>query len=246
MRAGALKFDRRQTTAAGCTCGDRRQPIISRCFNPALGAEGKRIGPMTEKRRRDEPQLRLAEWGPGSNLEARTEIDRDGAIPDPRGRLHGSNLGEQRAGSGVVIRDNGLVLTIGYLDHRGRERLADRCRRPGRARPCARHDQETGFGLVQALAGSTAGAELGRSSEAKLGDPVVVAAGGGRHPASADDRRQAGVRRLLGVSARGGDLHRARPSPGAERRDRADGKLLGVGSLHAAPVSERASRATST
>src|SRR4051795_5275956 len=61
-------------------------------------------------------------------------------------------LGTERAGNGVLIRGDGLVLTIGYLiteaetvwiSHSG-----------GRAVPghVLGYDQETGFGLVQALA----------------------------------------------------------------------------------------------
>src|SRR5438477_12439720 len=60
-------------------------------------------------------------------------------------------LGTERAGNGVLIRDDGLVLTIGYLvteaetvwlSHSG-----------GRAVPghVLAFDQETGFGLVQTL-----------------------------------------------------------------------------------------------
>ena len=33
-------------------------------------------------------------------------------------------LGTERAGNGVVIRADGLVLTVGYLDHGGRHGLA--------------------------------------------------------------------------------------------------------------------------
>src|SRR5579863_8444045 len=60
-------------------------------------------------------------------------------------------LGTERAGSGVVIREDGLVLTIGYLVTE-----ADSVwliTNDGRAVPghALAYDQTTGFGLVQAL-----------------------------------------------------------------------------------------------
>jgi S1-C subfamily serine protease len=89
-------------------------------------------------------------------------------------------LGEQRTGSGVVIGDSGLVLTIGYLITEAETvwlARADGHVVPGHALAV---DQESGFGLVQALdALDCPTLEFGRSGEARIGDPVVVAAGGG-------------------------------------------------------------------
>jgi hypothetical protein len=51
--------------------------------------------------------------------------------------LSAETLGTERAGNGVLI-DDGLVLTIGYLDHRGRSGLAASGRRPRGGRPRAR------------------------------------------------------------------------------------------------------------
>src|SRR5215467_4826140 len=61
-------------------------------------------------------------------------------------------LGTERAGNGVLIRSDGLVLTIGYLVTEAETiwlTLID-----GRAVPgtVLAYDQATGFGLVQALA----------------------------------------------------------------------------------------------
>ncbi len=86
-----------------------------------------------------------------------------------------SILGTERTGHGVVIGENGLILTIGYLvmeaesvwviDHKGR---------PSAAHVLA-NDQETGFGLVQTLAPLQLPAVgLGSSVNAGVGDPVVV------------------------------------------------------------------------
>ena len=139
----------------------------------------------------------------------------------PADAFTAETLGTERAGNGVLIRGDGLVLTIGYLiteaetvwiSHSG-----------GRAVPghVLGYDQETGFGLVQALARLDLPAlSLGSSKDAEVGER------GGRRrrrrPAALRGRahhRQAGVRRLLGIRARRGDLHRARRTPtGAARR----------------------------
>ena len=89
-------------------------------------------------------------------------------------------LGVERAGNGVLI-DNGLVLTIGYLIteaqtvwlHLGDGRVVE-----GHA---AGFDQETGFGLVQALGKIELPAlGIGVSREADIGERVVIGGAGGR------------------------------------------------------------------
>src|ERR1700709_1535817 len=69
----------------------------------------------------------------------------------PEQAFTATTLGTRREGSGVVIRDDGLVLTIGYLITEAEEVWLTRG--DGRvvpAHPLA-YDQETGFGLVQAV-----------------------------------------------------------------------------------------------
>ena len=89
-------------------------------------------------------------------------------------------LGTERGGNGVIIRDDGLVLTIGYLITEASEvwlQLAD-----GRtvAGDVVGYDQETGFGLVQALARLNMPAlQLGDSTDAVPGLRVVSAGAGG-------------------------------------------------------------------
>src|ERR1700676_4714853 len=98
----------------------------------------------------------------------------------PNGAFTADTLGVERAGNGVLIGD-GLVLTIGYLImeaetvwlHLGDGRVVQ-----GHA---LGFDQETGFGLVQALGRVDLGpGPLGASNAAQLATRVVVGGVGGR------------------------------------------------------------------
>ena len=90
-------------------------------------------------------------------------------------------LGTERAGNGVLIRADGLVLTIGYLVTEADTiwlTLID-----GRAVPgtVLAYDQTTGFGLVQALARLDLPAlPLGSSKTISVGERVVIGGAGGR------------------------------------------------------------------
>ena len=90
-------------------------------------------------------------------------------------------LGTERAGNGVLIRNNGLVLTIGYLITEAETiwlNLSDGRSVPGHV---LGYDQETGFGLVQALAKLDEPAlDIGRSATSSVGERVVVGGAGGR------------------------------------------------------------------
>jgi S1-C subfamily serine protease len=89
-------------------------------------------------------------------------------------------LGTERAGNGVLIRD-GVVLTIGYLITEAQTiwlHPADGPPAPGHV---LAYDQETGFGLVQALARLDLPVmSIGQSQKTKVSDAVVVAGAGGR------------------------------------------------------------------
>ena len=83
------------------------------------------------------------------------------------------------------------------------------------------YDHETGFGLLQTIAPlKIKPLALGKSADLKERDPVLIASFGGLDMAApAYVARQARVRRQLGISARRGDLHRARRiRPGAAPR----------------------------
>jgi S1-C subfamily serine protease len=88
-------------------------------------------------------------------------------------------LGVERAGNGVLI-DNGLVLTIGYLITEAQTvwlHLGDGHVVEGHA---LGFDQETGFGLVQALGKIELPAlRIGVSREADIGERVVIGGAGG-------------------------------------------------------------------
>lgn len=89
-------------------------------------------------------------------------------------------LGMDRAGSGVTIRD-GLVLTIGYLITEAEEiwlTTGDGRAVPGHALAV---DQETGFGLVQALGRlNLPPLDPGEAAAAQPGASALLAAAGGR------------------------------------------------------------------
>jgi S1-C subfamily serine protease len=98
----------------------------------------------------------------------------------PADAFTADTLGTERTGNGVLIRSDGVVLTIGYLVTEASEvwlTLADGRTVPG---DVVGYDQETGFGLVQALARIDLPAlDLGESTDAVPGMRVVSAGAGG-------------------------------------------------------------------
>jgi len=152
----------------------------------------------------------------------------------PEDAYTAQTLGEHRTGSGVVIRDSGLVLTIGYLITEAETvwiARADGRVIPGHALAI---DQESGFGLVQALDRLDCPTlEFGRSGEARIGDPVVVAAGGGTkavHASIVGKQEFAGYWEYFLDEAI--FTEPAHPFWGGASAIDADGRLIGVGSLH--------------
>jgi S1-C subfamily serine protease len=99
----------------------------------------------------------------------------------PADAFTAETLGTERAGNGVIIRGNGLVLTVGYLITEAETiwiTLNDGRSVPGHV---LGYDQETGFGLVQALAKLDVPAlEIGESANVSIGDRVVLGGAGGR------------------------------------------------------------------
>ncbi len=98
----------------------------------------------------------------------------------PEDAFTAGTLGTERAGSAVHIRP-GVFLTIGYLITEAETVWLT----AHDGRTIAGHalgaDQESGFGLVQALGKLELPVmELGDSEGARVGDPVIFAAAGGR------------------------------------------------------------------
>jgi S1-C subfamily serine protease len=145
-----------------------------------------------------------------------------------------STLGTERAGSGVLIRAGGLVLTIGYLITEARSIWltgADGRVVPGHA---IGQDQATGFGLVQTLGRLDLPAiELGSAAGLAVGDDVVVMGHGGRAHALQSKviakREFAGYwEYLLDEALFTAPAH---PQWGGTAVVDADGRLVGIGSL---------------
>jgi S1-C subfamily serine protease len=117
----------------------------------------------------------------GYNLERALSCVVGLRVTVPADAFTADTLGTERAGNGVFIRANGLVLTIGYLITEADTiwiTLGDGRSVPGHV---LGYDQETGFGLVQALAKlDVPWLQVGNSAAASVGERVVVGGFGGR------------------------------------------------------------------
>lgn len=143
-----------------------------------------------------------------------------------------SALGTRRDGSGVVIREDGLVLTIGYLITEAEEVWLTT--QDGRvvAGHALAYDQETGFGLVQALGGLELPAvRFGDATRADVGDSVVMGDGAGQVVRAEIVARQEFAGYWEYLLDRAIFTTPAHPSWGGAALIGADGKLLGIGSL---------------
>src|SRR2546428_11918387 len=167
----------------------------------------------------------------GSVVQLRAEIPND-AFTAPI-------LGTERAGNGIVIREDGLVLTIGYLiTEASTIWLTTNQGVVAGGFPLA-YDQATGFGLVQPLGRLGARAlERGTASSCRIGENVVVAGHGGR--AHALEAAVVAKREFAGyweyVLDEALFTAPAHPQWGGAALIGSDGKLLGIGSL---PVQEK-------
>lgn len=145
-----------------------------------------------------------------------------------------SFLGTTRQGSGVVISDDGLVLTIGYLILEALE--IDIVLNTGRKIPASfvAYDHKSGFGIVRAASDiPVAPAQLGSSDSMGVSTQVVLANRLGPQAAQGvfvvARREFVGSWEYLLESA----IYTSPPNPnfsGAGLFD-ADGKLIGIGSL---------------
>ncbi len=159
----------------------------------------------------------------------------------PEDALTAGVLGTERAGHGVVIADDGLVVTIGYLITEAESlwiTTNEGVTVPGHV---VGYDQETGFGLVQALQpmGSPS-MELGDSGALQISDEVIVAGHGGADHAIKTvvmaKREFAGYWEYVLDEAL--FTAPAYPNWGGAALIGDDGKLLGIGSLLVQQISE--------
>ena len=153
----------------------------------------------------------------------------------PEDAFTAQSLGTERAGSGVLIRRDGLVLTIGYLITEAESIWLTST--AGGAVPghVLAYDQESGFGLVQALGRlPVEPLELGSGQRVGAGDRVILAAEGGRRHAVAAIvvARQEFAGYWEYVLDRAIFTAPAHPFWGGAALIGADGRLLGIGSLH--------------
>ena len=143
-------------------------------------------------------------------------------------------LGTERAGSGVVINDQGLILTIGYLITEAETIwLATNSGQVAQAHVVG-YDQATGFGLVQALARlDVQPLPFGSIKDVRPTSPVIIAGHGGR--ASALEAEVLAKREFAGYWEYLIDealfTAPAHPNWGGAACIGTDGRLIGIGSL---------------
>jgi S1-C subfamily serine protease len=163
----------------------------------------------------------------------------------PPDAFSAETLGTERAGNGVLIREDGVVLTIGYLITEAESvwlTFSDGRAVPGHA---LGYDQETGFGLVQALARVELPAlSLGQSSAVPVGESVVVGGAGGRiHSVAAHvAARQEFAGYWEYVLDEAIFTAPAHPNWGGTAMIGRNGDLLGIGSLQLEQPGEKGSQ----
>ncbi|HTT79884.1 MAG TPA: S1C family serine protease, partial [Stellaceae bacterium] len=153
----------------------------------------------------------------------------------PEDAFTASTLGTERAGSGVLIRKDGLVLTIGYLITEAETIWLTSSLGGAVPGHVLGYDQETGFGLVQALGRlNVPHLEVGTRRRVGAGDRAILAAEGGRkHAVSAvvvARQEFAGYWEYL--LDRAIFTAPAHPFWGGAALIGGDGSLIGIGSLH--------------
>lgn len=159
----------------------------------------------------------------------------------PEDALTASVLGTERAGHGVVIADDGLIVTIGYLITEAESLWITTGKGitvPGHV---VGYDQATGLGLVQALQSMhVPSMPLGRSEALRVSDELIVAGHGGLDYAIKATliakREFAGYwEYVLDEAIFTAPAH---PNWGGAALIGKDGDLLGIGSLLVQQISE--------
>ena len=143
-------------------------------------------------------------------------------------------LGTERAGNGVVIRDDGLILTIGYLITEAESIWITTNRGAVVQGHALGYDQGSGFGLVMPLGRvGVRPLALGSAASVKTDSPVLVIGHGGR--AHSLKARIVSKREFAGyweyVLDEALFTAPAHPQWGGAALVGENGKLLGIGSL---------------
>lgn len=183
------------------------------------GLPGPRQGPDGPAPPQGQQQVRIGDF---SVVELRSQ-----ALPDARL----AELGANRQGGGIVIDDQGLVLTIGYLvvETEKIEVIGS----DGEKMPATllAYDNRTGLGLVRtAVPLRVAPIQFAESAKANVPEPVLIVGFDGVAPAYVVSRRQfAGTWEYLMDDA----LFTAPATTGwsGAALINKEGKLLGIGSL---------------
>jgi S1-C subfamily serine protease len=152
----------------------------------------------------------------------------------PEDAFTASILGTERAGNGVVIREDGLILTIGYLITEADSIWITTNRGAVVQGHALAYDQASGFGLVMPLGRlGIRPFALGSAASAKVDSPVLVIGHGGR--AHSLKARIVSKREFAGyweyVLDEAVFTAPAHPQWGGAALVGEDGKLLGIGSL---------------
>src|SRR6476659_1118753 len=132
------------------------------------------------------------EWAVPAEMRPRPEewrFDLDSALDSvvalraevPEDAFTAQILGTERAGSGIVIREDGLILTIGYLITEASTIWLRTNKGVVIGGFPLAYDQATGFGLVQPL-GKLGVKPIERGSAACRGVEEIVVAGNGGRP----------------------------------------------------------------
>ena len=173
----------------------------------------------------------IGDWAFPDSVQPQPE---DVRVEVPEDAFTASILGTERTGNGVVIRDDGLVLTIGYLITEAETVwLATNRGAVVAGHPLA-YDQATGFGLIQPLGRLDIPAlPRGSAAHCTFGDDVIIVGHGGR--AHALRAKVIAVREFAGyweyVLDEAVFTAPAHPQWGGAALVGAAGELLGIGSL---------------
>ena len=138
---------------------------------------------------------RTADWEIPSEIQPKQgglAFDRDHALSAvlglratiPEDAFSAGTLGTERAGSGVLIREDGLVLTIGYLITEAETMWLTSEGGGAVQGHVLASDQETGFGLVPA--GNTGGSNVSPFRPLPVADDLAAILAAARQPPSRD------------------------------------------------------------